>query len=366
MSDTTRKEHGTMKTRNACRPTPNTQHPTPNTAFTLIELLVVIAIISILAAILFPVFAKVRESTRQGSAMSNMHAVYLGARLFYEDEGRYPTSLFGYAEVPVVNATYDPNKPTAAPARPGDTNITPMSQATGNYYTDALSTGRGLNHGYLYGEQVKDFETFLDSDNLVGKQQNGQTQVTAVVYPKTLPTLKDGTSLAGLNVVWTQRSTGGTGCPVSGDTDYPTNPNDNTDLSYYNNQSKLFYKMDSMDIGPAIDFDASGNAIVRKDGSGNTVYELHYSPDWTKERYDGKGCDAVADGTPNGKPIVSQLKYKSPPTERTILTYNTDHVATAGSSNVLILLMSGTARTMDVKQALKPAANAITLPLNYK
>ena len=38
--------------------------------FTLIELLVVIAIIAILAAILFPVFAKAREKARQTSCLS--------------------------------------------------------------------------------------------------------------------------------------------------------------------------------------------------------------------------------------------------------------------------------------------------------
>ena len=40
--------------------------------FTLIELLVVIAIIAILAAILFPVFAKAREKARQSSCCSNL------------------------------------------------------------------------------------------------------------------------------------------------------------------------------------------------------------------------------------------------------------------------------------------------------
>ena len=40
--------------------------------FTLIELLVVIAIIAILAAILFPVFARARENARRASCQSNM------------------------------------------------------------------------------------------------------------------------------------------------------------------------------------------------------------------------------------------------------------------------------------------------------
>ena len=41
-------------------------------AFTLIELLVVIAIIAILAAILFPVFARARENARKSTCQSNL------------------------------------------------------------------------------------------------------------------------------------------------------------------------------------------------------------------------------------------------------------------------------------------------------
>ena len=40
--------------------------------FTLIELLVVIAIIAILAAILFPVFARARENARKSTCQSNL------------------------------------------------------------------------------------------------------------------------------------------------------------------------------------------------------------------------------------------------------------------------------------------------------
>jgi len=53
--------------------------------FTLIELLVVIAIIAILAAILFPVFAKAREKARQTSCMSNIKQLCLGNLQYITD-----------------------------------------------------------------------------------------------------------------------------------------------------------------------------------------------------------------------------------------------------------------------------------------
>jgi len=56
-----------------------------NKGFTLIELLVVIAIIAILAAILFPVFARAREKARQAACQSNLKQIALGVLMYMSD-----------------------------------------------------------------------------------------------------------------------------------------------------------------------------------------------------------------------------------------------------------------------------------------
>jgi prepilin-type N-terminal cleavage/methylation domain-containing protein/prepilin-type processing-associated H-X9-DG protein len=59
--------------------------PEGNRGFTLIELLVVIAIIAILAAILFPVFAKAREKARQASCLNNQRQIAVAILMYAQD-----------------------------------------------------------------------------------------------------------------------------------------------------------------------------------------------------------------------------------------------------------------------------------------
>src|SRR5580704_6659915 len=74
-----------------------------NKGFTLIELLVVIAIIAILAAILFPVFAKVREKARQTVCASNERQIGFAFLSYVEDyDETFPPASYNDVDNPTT------------------------------------------------------------------------------------------------------------------------------------------------------------------------------------------------------------------------------------------------------------------------
>ncbi len=330
-------------------------------AFTLIELLVVIAIIAILAAILFPIFGTIRENSRQSSTMSNMHNIYVNVKTFYEDEGHFPASLLGYAESPSLLAPPLPPERPAQPmdAPPAGTNIIPMDQVLEYYSSNPVNKAdanpgskyQARNRGYLYPEQIKDYRSFLCEDNTI----KNRSAVTVAYWPLNSPVSlrAGGTPGNRIQVTWTQSDAApALGPKIYGDTDLPDAASVN--VPTYIGVPKLFYVMDSMDIGPTLDVngravDCTGNITT---DPVNYCYELHYSPDWT--HYLGAADDV--DGA--GNPFITQLKYRYPPTERTLITYVTHHAA-LGNPQILILLLSGTARKIAPRNAYEQ------LPLNY-
>lgn len=74
--------------------------------FTLIELLVVIAIIAILAAILFPVFAKAREKARQSSCLSNVKQLSLAFMQYAQDYDESLPGMWQTNTAPGISVTW--------------------------------------------------------------------------------------------------------------------------------------------------------------------------------------------------------------------------------------------------------------------
>ena len=90
-------------------------------AFTLIELLVVIAIIGLLAALLFPVFARARESARQANCLSNQKQIGTAFTLYTQDyDETLPNATDGPAGAGqpggwVYFSRFPTNNPTSGP-----------------------------------------------------------------------------------------------------------------------------------------------------------------------------------------------------------------------------------------------------------
>jgi prepilin-type N-terminal cleavage/methylation domain-containing protein len=117
-----------------------------NRGFTLIELLVVIAIIAILAAILFPVFAKAREKARQTQCLNNARQIAVAVAMYAQDNDEMMLPDSGQEAWSVVLVPY--NGPTIydCPSKTGrGSNTTPeygfnsdlFGLAMGEFYNPA-------------------------------------------------------------------------------------------------------------------------------------------------------------------------------------------------------------------------------------
>ncbi len=112
--------------------------------FTLIELLVVIAIIAILAAILFPVFAKAREKARQTQCISNQKQIVVAISMYVQDNSE----------------TYFPDPSTRA----WSSFLTPYNEGT--VYDCPTKTGKGSNSSPEYGFNTQLFGQALGDISL--------------------------------------------------------------------------------------------------------------------------------------------------------------------------------------------------------
>ena len=158
--------------------------------FTLIELLVVIAIIAILAAILFPVFARARENARRSSCQSNLKQIGLGVLQYVQDyDERYPLAVvhgggfslpFGWADAvqPYLKST----QIYQCPSEPNGPTDDPLSPTAGLGYTD-----------YWYNALL----SWNGDSTAAGMRYNSSVSLSALPYASLTIMNGDGASTGG-------------------------------------------------------------------------------------------------------------------------------------------------------------------------
>jgi prepilin-type N-terminal cleavage/methylation domain-containing protein/prepilin-type processing-associated H-X9-DG protein len=172
--------------------------------FTLIELLVVIAIIAILAAILFPVFAQVREKARQAGCVSNLKQIGLAAMMYVQDyDETYPAGSI----------------PPGAPANTVPTASSMFYPGTTTTW-DTMQTNDGMRQksrsvAFLLQPYIKNEGVFRDPSDPVGQQFCGSGNCNPALIRATYwwnfnistgknwPTAPSGTNPAAPNVPYT-------------------------------------------------------------------------------------------------------------------------------------------------------------------
>lgn len=275
---------------------------TRKTAFTLIELLVVIAIIGILAAILFPVYARTRDSAYRSSDISNLNSLRTAIQLYKVDQGAYPPVLLGY-----VNP-YQQGNVTQA-------NVVPANQLV----------------GALYPKRVESIETFRPAYDRVT-----MTDTTTAVWPTQDPralgsapivdTNGDGKIDATDDIAGARQAFG----PNDG---FVTQTGGQLGVTNDPNLAQNYYAVDGYDT-----------ALVKTPTGSRR--EVHYALFWT----------VFGVGGGNHADDPRQLGYSDPP-ETTPITWDsyfreyTNGVPDRGGKREIVLFVGGGARVYDAHNA---------------
>ena len=271
----------------------------PLTGFTLIELLVVIAIIAILTAILLPVFASVRENSRQSVVISNMKDISQKMEQYKLDNHKYPDVLFGYAF-------------------PGSTMQNGLSMAQ----NAAGGSQAAIYFPGLYPAYIKDPTEFTDPNNPA--DSNSSTQAT--------PQLT-------VNIV----------APCNPSTDGVANGSNSSACTgaaagKVVQTTRSFYIGDAYDSNPPI---VAGNKINNTPANYVPRYQLAREGTVCPSSGTVGYCDTGV--AANDSSYTRQLRWKNPPADA-LVTLTSYHVANA--DKVLVLFQSGAVKKIKAEDFL--------------
>lgn len=140
-----------------------------NKGFTLIELLVVIAIISLLAAILFPVFSRARENARKSSCANNLKQIGIGLAQYAQDyDETMPGVTLGGTGTPRWHDLLQPYMKSRQVFKcPSNSSTTTFTGSTGTWFNHYLGNGNNVGSGSTPGTGFN-FRRPLDATDAAG------------------------------------------------------------------------------------------------------------------------------------------------------------------------------------------------------
>lgn len=153
-----------------------------NRGFTLIELLVVIAIIALLAAILFPVFARARENARRASCQSNLKQIGIGLFQYIQDydeampliSDNLGGDTFVWQDLvqPYLKSEQIFSCPSSKTTGTSKTShhYRPKATRTGSRFEEAFGSYSGNNGNYLRGGKTPPFSQFYSNSGYTANE----------------------------------------------------------------------------------------------------------------------------------------------------------------------------------------------------
>jgi prepilin-type N-terminal cleavage/methylation domain-containing protein len=130
----------------------------PARGFTLVELLVVMAIIAILAALVFPVFNRGKESARGAVCLSNLHQLGVGLQLYVADNNNHLPAMFDWS------SASDTNSPLPNRVLLGQLGSSKVFQCPSDRLEEFEQTGASYSWNFLLNGQNADHLRLLGMD----------------------------------------------------------------------------------------------------------------------------------------------------------------------------------------------------------